>query len=108
MTSYQGIAVSVASLITLSCATAMAQGIEPVAEPPAAKGWKLETVTDDLPQPWGMTWLADGRMLVTGKKGTLHLVEGKRVQEVALEGLPALFTSGQGGLLDIAVHPADK
>ncbi|CAN7591407.1 PQQ-dependent sugar dehydrogenase [Massilia sp. LjRoot122] len=108
MTSYQEIAVSVASLIMLSSATAMAQGIEPVAEPPAAKGWKLETVADDLPQPWGMSWLADGRMLVTGKKGTLHLVEGKRVQEVALEGLPSLFTSGQGGLLDIAVHPADK
>ncbi len=108
MTSYQGIAVAVASLLTMSCLPASAQGIEPTGEPPAAKGWKLETVADGLPQPWGMAWLADGRMLVTGKKGTLHLVSGKRVDEVALEGLPALFTSGQGGLLDIAVHPADK
>jgi len=108
MTSYQGIAVSVATLITLACSTAMAQEVTPVDEPPAAKGWKLETVVDNLPQPWGMTWLADGRMLVTGKKGSLHLVEGKRVREVAVEGLPSLFTTGQGGLLDIAVHPADK
>jgi glucose/arabinose dehydrogenase len=55
-----------------------------------------------------MAWLADGRMLVTGKEGSLHLVDGKRVQRSALESLPQLYTSGQGGLLDIAVHPADK
>ena len=105
MTTYQGIAVSVATLITLACSSSVAQEVEPVAEPPAAKGWKVETVVDSLPQPWGMAWLADGRMLVTGKKGTLHLVDGKRVQAIPVEGLPALFTEGQGGLLDIAVHP---
>ncbi len=108
MTTYQACAVSVATLITLACSSSVAQEVEPVAEPPAAKGWKVETVVDSLPQPWGMAWLADGRMLVTGKKGTLHLVDGKRVQAIPVEGLPALFTEGQGGLLDIAVHPLDK
>ena len=63
---------------------------------------------DGLPQPWGMAWLADGRILVTGKEGTLHLVAGRRMVAVPVEGLPELFASGQGGLLDIAVHPADK
>ncbi|RZA35643.1 MAG: PQQ-dependent sugar dehydrogenase [Lysobacteraceae bacterium] len=106
MTSSQRIAVAVATLFTLS-PPALAQ-VAPVAEPPAATGWKVETVVDSLPQPWGMAWLADGRILVTGKKGSLHLVDGKRVQEIALDGLPAPMTSGQGGLLDIAVHPADK
>ncbi len=108
MMTYQGIAVSVATLITLACSSSVAQEVEPVAEPPAAKGWKVETVVDSLPQPWAMTWLADGRMLVTGKKGSLHLVDGKRAQAIPVEGLPALFTEGQGGLLDIAVHPSDK
>lgn len=107
MTSYQGIAVAVASLFTSLAGHALAQ-VTPVAEPPAAKGWKLETVADGLPQPWGMAWLADGRLLVTGKKGTLHLVEGKQVRDIPVDGLPALFTGGQGGLLDIAVHPADR
>lgn len=107
MTSYQGIAVAVASLFTSLAGHALAQ-VTPVAEPPAAKGWKLETVADGLPQPWGMAWLADGRLLVTGKKGTLHLVEGKQVRDIPVDGLPALFTGGQGGLLDIAVHPADQ
>lgn len=89
-------------------ATAMAQEVTPVDKPPLAKGWKLETVATGAPQPWGMAWLPDGRMLVTGKNGTLHLLNGKTFQQVPLDGLPNLFTGGQGGLLDIAVHPGDK
>ena len=112
MTSYQcswaRVLITIATLTTSLAGAATAQPVEPVAEPPAAKGWRAETVANGLPQPWGMAWLADGRMLVTGKKGTLHLVTGKRVENIAIESLPALFTGGQGGLLDIAVHPADK
>ena len=112
MTSYQRMTafrhLSVITLFTSLAAPVFAQGVTPVDEPPAAKGWRAETVAAGLPQPWGMAWLADGRMLVTGKGGTLHLLNGKRFDTIAVEGLPALFTSGQGGLLDIAVHPADK
>ena len=96
-----------ATLATVG-ATAMAQEVTPVDKPPLAKGWKLETVATGAPQPWGMAWLPDGRMLVTGKKGTLHLLNGKTFQDIPLDGLPNLYTSGQGGLLDIAVHPGDK
>lgn len=108
MTSYQSFAVSVVALSTLLGAPAHAQAIDTTGEPPKAKGWRAETVVDGLPQPWGMAWLADGRILVTGKEGTLHLVAGRRMVAVPVEGLPELFASGQGGLLDIAVHPADK
>jgi glucose/arabinose dehydrogenase len=95
--------------LTLALAAGAAEAqVQATGEPPAAKGWRAETVTDALPQPWAMAWLPDGRMLVTGKEGTLHLVAGGKVQAVPLEGLPTLMTSGQGGLLDIAVHPADK
>ena len=95
-----------AALATVGAA-AVAQEVTPVDKPPLAKGWKLETVATGAPQPWGMAWLPDGRMLVTGKKGTLHILDGKQIQDVPLD-LPDLFASGQGGLLDIAVHPADK
>lgn len=88
--------------------TGMAQEITPVDKPPLAKGWKLETVATGAPQPWGMAWLPDGRMLVTGKQGTLHVLNGKSFEQIPLDGLPNLYASGQGGLLDIAVHPADK
>jgi len=108
MTSYQRMAALVATLSTCLAAPAFAQEVEAVPNPPAAQGWRAETVAEGLPQPWGLAWLADGRILVTGKGGTLHLVEGKRITAVPIEGLPQLYTSGQGGLLDIAVHPADK
>ncbi len=108
MTSYQSFAVAVATLATLLGSAAQAQELQVTGEPPEARGWRAETVVADLPQPWGMAWLGDGRILVTGKSGTLHLVDGKRAVEVPVEGLPQLFTSGQGGLLDIAVHPQDK
>jgi len=97
----------VAALLAAFAAPAMAQEVTPVDQPPAAKGWRAETVASDIPQPWGMAWLADGRMLVTGKAGSLHLLKGKSFQEIPIDGLPKLYTAGQGGLLDIVVHPGD-
>jgi glucose/arabinose dehydrogenase len=96
--------------LALSLATsppASAQ-IEPTGEPPAAKGWRAETVAEGIPRPWSITWLPDGRPLITSKGGTLHILNGKRLDTIPLEGLPPVYTSGQGGLLDIALHPGDK
>lgn len=76
--------------------------------PPAASGWKTVAVADGLNHPWGMAWLADGRMLVTTKGGVLHILNGKKFDPVPMEGLPTVFTGGQAGLLDISVHPKDK
>lgn len=76
--------------------------------PPVVKDWKAVTVAEGLSHPWGMAWLPDGRLLVTTKQGALHILNGNKFEPVPLEGLPAVFTGGQGGLLDIAVHPGDK
>jgi glucose/arabinose dehydrogenase len=82
--------------------------LEPTGEPPAAKGWRAETVAEGIPQPWGMAWLPDGRLLITSKEGTLHILNGKRLDQIPLEGLPPVYPGGQGGLLDIALYPGDK
>ncbi|HEY0064446.1 MAG TPA: PQQ-dependent sugar dehydrogenase [Telluria sp.] len=76
--------------------------------PPPATGWRSVTVAEGLSHPWGMAWLPDGRLLVTTKGGTLYILNGKKFEPVPMEGLPAVFTGGQGGLLDITVHPNDK
>lgn len=77
-------------------------------EPPVAKqAWRAVTVAEGVRQPWGIAWLGDGRALVTSKQGTLHILNGQKFDEVALEGMPKVFTGGQGGLLDIALHPQD-
>jgi glucose/arabinose dehydrogenase len=64
------------------------------------------TVVESLDAPWGMTFLPDGRMLVTEKAGRLRVVtaDGKLSEPVA--GLPAVDARGQGGLLDVALDPA--
>lgn len=98
--------------VTVALSGAMAPSafarIEPTGEPPAATGWRAETVAEGIAQPWGMTWLPDGRLLITSKDGTLHILNGKRLDKIPMEGLPPVYTGGQGGLLDIALHPADK
>ena len=65
------------------------------------------TVTEGLVNPWGLTWLPDGRMLVTEKPGRLRIVsaDGKTMSE-PVAGLPMVDARGQGGLLDVALDPA--
>ncbi|MEG0885668.1 MAG: PQQ-dependent sugar dehydrogenase, partial [Janthinobacterium sp.] len=82
--------------------------LQATGEPPAAQQpWKAVTVAEGVRQPWGIAWLGEGRALVTSKQGTLHLLNGKKFEDVALEGMPKVFTGGQGGLLDIVLHPRD-
>lgn len=54
--------------------------------------------------PWSMAWLPDGDMLVTEKSGVVHHVRnGERVGRIS--GVPKVHDNGQGGLMEIAVHP---
>ncbi len=72
---------------------------------PEAQGYRLATLIKGLEHPWGMAWLPDGRMLITERPGRLRLARDGALQPRPLSGVPAVFASGQGGLLDVAVHP---
>ena len=63
------------------------------------------TVAEKLENPWALTFLPDGKMLVTERPGRLRVVasDGKISEPVA--GLPAVDARGQGGLLDVALDP---
>jgi len=56
-------------------------------------------------EPWALAFLADGRMLVTEKKGTLLIVTQDGQKSRAVRGVPDVDYGGQGGLGDVAVHP---
>ena len=56
-------------------------------------------------EPWTLTFLPDGRMLVTEKKGNLRVVTQAGEQSPPVEGLPAVDYRGQGGLGDVILHP---
>jgi glucose/arabinose dehydrogenase len=64
---------------------------------------RIEKVSPRLIKPWGLAFLPKGDLLVTEKRGRLYqITKGKLIQ---ISGLPKIKEIGQGGLLDIAVHP---
>ena len=68
-------------------------------------GYNLETIVDGLDSPWGLAILPDGDMLITELTGDLrHIRNGKLVTQ-AVAGVPKSLYGGQGGLMDIVIHP---
>lgn len=65
-----------------------------------------EVVGENLTIPWGLAFLPNGDMLVTEKAGALYQVSKGKMTKI--EGLPKITVKGQGGLLDVAVHPKFK
>jgi aldose sugar dehydrogenase len=68
-----------------------------------AASFRVVRVAGRLQNPWGLAFLPDGRMLVTERRGVLNLIDGERIVPVA--GLPEIHVGGQGGLLDVVLHP---
>ena len=65
-----------------------------------------EVIVEGLSIPWGFTFLPDGTMLITEKSGQLiHFKDGKKIE---ISGLPEIYLRGQGGLMDITLHPNYK
>jgi glucose/arabinose dehydrogenase len=62
-------------------------------------------VVEGVVFPWSVAFLPDGRMLVTEKAGRLRIVDKGELQAAPIGGVPAVWSGGQGGLLDVAVHP---
>ncbi len=56
-------------------------------------------------EPWAMTFLPSGDLLVTEKNGTLLLVRPDDRSKVPVKGVPKVAYGGQGGLGDIILHP---
>jgi quinoprotein glucose dehydrogenase len=73
---------------------------------PTATAYRVETVATGLERPWGLAHLPDdARLLVTERVGRLLLVDRADGSAVEVEGTPSVDARGQGGLLDVALHP---
>ena len=67
--------------------------------------FRLDTVATGLEHPWSLAFLPDGSLLVTERAGRLRMIrDGKLVPE-PISGMPDLVVAGQGGLLDVLLHP---
>ena len=71
--------------------------------------FKVQTFMDGFEIPWGMAFLPDQRLLVTDRVGDLWIVAKDGKDKVKIDGeVPSVRSKGQGGMLDIAVHPDFK
>ncbi|MFN2331867.1 MAG: PQQ-dependent sugar dehydrogenase [Halomonas sp.] len=65
---------------------------------------RLERIAGGLEHPWAAAQLPDGSFLVSERPGRLaHISEAGEVTH--LGGVPRVSTNGQGGLLDVVLHP---
>jgi len=71
----------------------------------ATPAYRADTVVDGLDMPWGIAFLPDGDMLVTELGGKLRLVRNGALVRGEVSGVPAVYRAGQGGLMDIILHP---
>ena len=110
--------VSAASVLLCLAALGYAQEEAPIGVPvpPLGDGpWVIDTaeqhktrvsvVARGLENPWAIAFLPDGAMLVTERSGRLRIVRRGALDPQPLSGVPQVRTDGNGGLMDVAVHP---
>ncbi len=72
--------------------------------PGITQEYEIETVVTGISVPWGMVWLPDGDMLITSRSGDLYRFSDGSLSD-PIAGLPEINAFGQGGLMDIELHP---
>jgi aldose sugar dehydrogenase len=90
--------------LALSTASAAAQ----MTKAPPQKSQRpitAETFARGLAHPWGLAFLPDGRLLVTERPGRLRVLSQQGQASPPVAGVPEVYASGQGGLLDVALAP---
>jgi len=83
------------------CLTACGQNDPDVK--PSSTEFSYETITDELFIPWGFDFFPNGDLIVTEKTGEIYRVKDKSL--ITLEGFPEVLVKGQGGLMDVKLHP---
>ena len=95
-------------LVLLAALLALGGGVradpDPVESSEKAE-FRVRVLADGPEHPWGLAFLPDGRMLVTERPGRLRYASPRGLDPRPIEGLPGIRPFGQGGLLDVVLHP---
>ena len=90
--------------LTAGCAVDATGQTPGAAQQQANLPFQMQVVAD-FESPWAMTFLPDGRMLITEKSGILYVVSADGQQRKRVDGIPSVSSEGQGGLMDVVLHP---
>jgi aldose sugar dehydrogenase len=90
--------------LTLGCEPAPGADVPDTVDSDQAR-FRVVVLAEGLEHPWGMAFLPDGDLLITERPGRLRLVRDGALDPAPLEGVPEVYASGQGGLLDVALDP---
>ena len=103
MKNYFFLIISITVLFTNSC---ISQENPPLVSTPDQSKFSTKLIVDGIESPWGMDFISENDFLATEKKGILYRVVNGVKKEIL--GLPKIYVRGQGGLLDVAIHPDFK
>ena len=67
--------------------------------------YKVDKIAEKLGLPWAVIPLPDGRLLITEKKGSMQILDANGTLVKKITGFPEVNSSGQGGMLDVALDP---
>lgn len=67
--------------------------------------FRVETLAEGLESPWAVVPAPDGRIFITERPGRLRIFENGKLRPEPVAGVPRVHYRGQGGLLDLALHP---
>jgi aldose sugar dehydrogenase len=95
--------VSVAAVMLALSGTSMVTGNTMFRS--AFHDYRVVTVVDGLVQPWSIAFLPGGDVLITERPGRLRVMRQGKLLPEAVEGVPKVFHSSQGGLLEVMPHP---
>lgn len=95
---------AVSSLALIACTGSQPSNSQEAT--PSASGAPFRvTPVADFEAPWAMTFLPDGRMLVTEKAGQLILLSADGKTRASVSGVPTVDSAGQGGFMDVVLAP---
>jgi aldose sugar dehydrogenase len=95
--------VSIAALGIAALVTVVVSG--QTSSKSALHDYRVVTVVDELIQPWSIAFLPGGDALITERPGRLRILRQGKLLPQPVEGIPKVFHSGQGGLLEVMPHP---
>src|SRR5258707_15032916 len=100
------VALTVATLLAASLLIAGGTRGEETVFGSSAGELEIRTVARGLVNPWALAFLPDGTMLVTERPGRMRIVTSEGQVSPPLKGVPDVWASGQGGLLDVVTDKA--